>query len=100
MGRDRPAAFTDEGGNRNIGLLTGFLDGSHNIIGVILHIVVFRGIEIRMGTIVIYRQTTTDIEIAHFRPHFDQLNINLAGFAHRFFNEGDIRNLGTDMEMQ
>ena len=46
MGSDRPATFAYQNGDSYTDILTGFFDLGDDIVSIILHIVVFRGIEV------------------------------------------------------
>ena len=98
--RDRPAAFTDDGGWLDASLFARFLNARDDVVSVLFEIVVHGAAEIGFRSVVVDGQAATDVEEAHLAAHLHQLDVDLSRFAHGVLHRDDARDLASDMEVQ
>ena len=75
-------------------------DGLHQIIRVLPQRIIGRAFERRTASVVIHRQTATDIQILHRKPFLAHLGIKPRGLLNRLAQGENIRHLRPDVGMQ
>ena len=95
-----PAAFAHQGGHGNAVGFAAFPHGGHHVVGVVLKGVVGGGGAGRAAAVVVDAQAPTHIQVAHGRPQFGELPVNLAGLLQRVLEHGDVVDLAAHVEVQ
>ena len=85
---------------RHVRFVTGGLDAGHDVVRVLLHVVVHRGVEVGLRAVVVDREAAADVEVAHPAAHLAQLHVELTGLAHRVLDGDDARDLAAEVKVQ
>src|SRR5438270_1689784 len=93
------AAFADNGRMRDALGIAHVHDVPDNVVGVFLEGIIGGAVEIAARSVVIYAQSTANIEITEVVTKLSQFGVIARGFTHRAFDRGNIRDLRADMKM-
>ena len=100
VGNRGSTAFTDQCRVRDFFLSANFGDGADNIPGVFGQGVVHRAFRVATGSVVIDRQSASDVQVSGFETDMVELSIKAGGFADGSAKGQNIGNLGSDVEVK
>ena len=80
--------------------VAGLLDRGDDVVGVLLHRVVHRRVEVGLRAVVVDAETAADVDEARLRAHLVQADEDAAGLAQRVLVGADRGDLRADVEVQ
>ena len=95
----RPASVTMSGCGMLL-LVAGLLDRGDDVVGVLLHGVVHRRVEVGLRAVVVDAEPAADVDEARRRAHLVQADEDAAGLAQRVLVRADGGDLRADVEVQ
>jgi hypothetical protein len=93
-------ALADDGGVRHACLLAGVLHRRHHVVGVLLHAIVHGRAEVGAAAVVVHREATAHVDVAHLAAQLHELRVHLGRFAHGVLDRHDAADLAADVEVQ
>src|ERR1043166_6708341 len=100
MGDNGASALADDVRVRHLLCVANVSDIINDVVGIFLERVVRRAVKGRQTAVVIDAQSSTDVDILNCEAHFKELGVEARGFLDRLLNRQDVRDLGTDVEME
>ena len=99
--RDHGAAgLGDDVGVRDALAVAGLLDRGDDVVGVLLHRVVHRRVEVGLRAVVVDAEAAADVDVARLRAHLVQADEDAARLAQRVLVGADGGDLRADVEVQ
>src|SRR5271169_5091461 len=98
--RDGPARLRDERRDGDLLLVADRLDRVDDVVRVLLHRVVHRGVERRLAAVVVHAEPAAEVQELHLHARPVQLRVDAARLLDRLLDLPDVRDLRADVEVE